>query len=66
VLDPLTGDLYAASDFTVFRLPNGVTQWDVAGIGMPIVEVPHLTINPNARVLYAATHGLSVWSLPLY
>lgn len=66
VFDPLTGDLYTASDFAVFRLKAGTTQWDIAGIGMPIVEVPHLTINPGARVLYAATHGLSVWSMPLY
>jgi hypothetical protein len=66
VLDPLTGDLYTASDFAVFRKANGVNQWDIAGIGMPIVEVPHLTINPAARVIYAATHGLSVWSMPLY
>ena len=66
VFDPLTGDLYTSSDFAVFRKKAGVSQWDIAGIGMPIVEVPKLTINPNARRLYAATHGLSVWSLPLY
>jgi len=64
--DPLTGDLYTSSDFAVFRLKVGTQQWDIAGIGMPIVEVPKITINPNARVLYAATHGLSVWTLPLY
>ncbi len=66
VFDPLTGDLYTSSDFAVFRMKAGTQQWDIAGIGMPIVEVPHLSINPNARVLYAATHGLSVWTLPLY
>jgi hypothetical protein len=64
--DPLTGDLYTSSDFAVFRLKAGQNVWDIAGIGMPIVEVPKITINPNARVLYAATHGLSVWTLPLY
>lgn len=66
VFDPVTGDLYTASDFAVFRMKAGTTTWDIAGTGMPIVEVPHLTINPGARVLYAATHGLSVWTLPLY
>ena len=70
VFDPNTGDLYVSSDFTVFRLAAnqqlGQHVWDVAGIGLPIVEVPKLTINPGARVLYAATHGLSAWSLPLY
>jgi hypothetical protein len=64
--DPLTGDLYTSSDFAVFRLKFGQNVWDIAGIGMPIVEVPKITINPTARVLYAATHGLSVWTLPLY
>ncbi len=66
VQDSLTGDLYVASDFAVFRMKAGVTQWDIAGIGMPIVEVPHLTINSATRTLYAATHGLSVWTMPLY
>jgi hypothetical protein len=66
VFDPVTGDLYASSDFIVVRLAHGQTVWDIAGLGMPLVEVPHLTINPNARVLYAATHGLSAWTLPLY
>lgn len=70
VVDPNTGDLYVSCDFTVFRLKAnqqlGQTVWDVAGIGLPIVEVPKLTINPGARVLYAATHGLSAWKLPLY
>ena len=66
VYDPATNDLYVSSDFVVFRLANGQTQWDIAGVGMPLVEIPKLTINPNARVLYAATHGLGVWTLPLY
>jgi hypothetical protein len=66
VFDPFTGDLYVSSDFVVFRLAAGQTVWDVAGLGMPLVEIPKLTINPNARVLYAATHGLGGWTLPLY
>lgn len=66
VFDPVTGDLYASSDFAVFRLAHGHTVWDIAGLGMPLVEVPNLTIVPSARLLYAGTHGLSAWSLPLY
>ena len=66
VQDPVTGDLYVSNDFNVFRLKFGQTVWDVAGIGMPLVEVPHLTIVPNARLLYAATHGLGGWFMPLY
>ena len=30
-----------------------------------MVEVAGLTIVPNARVLYAATHGLGAWELDL-
>jgi len=63
--DDVTGDLYASSDFGVFLLPAGTTDWVPAAPGMPNVEVAGLTIVPNARKLYAATHGLSVWLLNL-
>ncbi|HUE41723.1 MAG TPA: hypothetical protein VMO75_07330, partial [Chthoniobacterales bacterium] len=66
VVDPVTGDLYVSSDFIVFRLAAGHTIWDVAGLGMPIVEVPHLTIVPSARIIYASTHGLGGWFMSLY
>jgi hypothetical protein len=66
VFDPVTGDLYASSDFIVLRLASGHTVWDIAGIGMPLVEVPHLTIVPSARIIYAATHGLGGWIMSLY
>jgi hypothetical protein len=65
VRDDVTGDLYAASDFGVMRLANGSTTWTVAGQGLPMVEVPGLTIVPGARLLYATTHGRSAWSLAL-
>lgn len=65
VRDDKTGDLYAASDFGVMRLANGSTIWTVAGSGLPQVEVPGLTINAGARLLYAATHGRSAWVLQL-
>ncbi len=63
--DDVTGDLYAASDFGVMRLPASATSWVAAGTGMPIVEVAGLTIVPSARKLYAATHGRSAWALTL-
>jgi hypothetical protein len=63
--DDLTGDLYAASDFGVSYLASGSTAWTVAGSGMPMVTVSGLTIIPDARLLYAATHGRSAWSLKL-
>jgi hypothetical protein len=65
VRDDVTGDLYAASDFGVMKLPRGAGAWEVAGGGLPMVAVSGLTIAPTARVLYAATHGRSAWSLGL-
>jgi len=63
--DEMTGDLYASSDFGVMRLPAGSSTWTVAGSGLPMVEVSGLTIVPEQRILYAATHGRSAWSLKL-
>jgi hypothetical protein len=63
--DDVTGDLYAATDFGVFRLAAGASDWEVAAPGMPNVEVAGLTIVPAERKLYAATHGLSAWLLNL-
>jgi hypothetical protein len=65
VRDDVTGDLYASTDFGVMRLPSGQSAWEVAGTGLPQVEVPGLTIVPSARKLYAATHGRSAWQLTL-
>jgi hypothetical protein len=63
--DDVTGDLYAASDFGVFRLAAGTTSWTAAAPGMPNVEVSGLTILPASRRLYAATHGMGAWRLNL-
>jgi hypothetical protein len=65
VRDDVIGDLYAASDFGVMKLANAALTWTVAGTGMPMVEVAGLTIVPAARILYAATHGRSAWSMQL-
>ena len=69
VRDDFTGDLYAATDFGVLRgkltAPFTYT-WTEAGKpggNLPRVEVPGLTIDPCSRVLYAATHGRSVWRM---
>src|SRR5205807_9690029 len=37
VRDDLTGDLYASTDFAVFRLASGAASWVMTG-GMPKVE----------------------------
>jgi hypothetical protein len=59
------GDLYVSNDWSVLRLPSGSADWEVAGTGLPMVEVAGLTIVPSARKLYAATHGRSAWQLTL-
>jgi hypothetical protein len=65
VVADTNGDLYVSNDFGVMLLPSGSTNWEVAGDGLPRVEVAGLTIVPGARKLYAATHGLSGWQLTL-
>ncbi len=65
VRDRVSGDLFASSDFGVFRLASGSTSWTLAAPGMPNVSVAGLTIVPGARKLYAATHGLGAWLLNL-
>jgi hypothetical protein len=63
--DSNTGDLYVSSDFGVYRMRSGTTYWALAAKGMPNVEVAGLTLVPQARLLYAATHGLGVYVLQL-
>jgi hypothetical protein len=65
VRDDMTGDLYASSDFGVFRLLAGSSDWGAAATGMPNVEVAGLTIVAAERKLFAATHGLGAWLLNL-
>jgi hypothetical protein len=65
VRDDVTGDLYAASDFGIFRRAAGATGWTISAPGMPTVEVAGLTIVPSQRKLFAASHGLGAWSLNL-
>jgi hypothetical protein len=70
---PITGiavdwtkaDLYVSTDFGVNILPAGSGTWVPAGGGLPSVAVYGLTIDLNARVLYAATHGRGAWRLSL-
>jgi hypothetical protein len=63
--DNVTGDLYAASDFGVLILKAGSTTWAPAAGSLPPVAVYGLTLDSNARVLYAATHGRGVYKLDI-
>jgi len=59
------GDLFVATDYGVLRLAKGSTSWTVAGTGLPQVEVAGLTLVNGSHVLYAATHGRSIWALKI-
>jgi hypothetical protein len=65
VLDPETGNLYAATDYGVAIRPRGSTNWIAAGTGLPPVAVYQLVIDPNSRSLYATTHGRGIYRLDL-
>ncbi|MFT5768352.1 MAG: hypothetical protein ACI9H8_000309 [Lysobacterales bacterium] len=65
VLDDVTGDLFAATDFGVLVLTAGGTFWELAGNGLPVVLTPHLEIHPQKRLLFAATHGMGGWYMVL-
>jgi hypothetical protein len=60
-----TGDVYAATDFGVLRLPSGASHWETAGSGLPTSAVYRLTLSQSGNVLYAATHGRGAWALTL-
>jgi hypothetical protein len=64
-LDANTGDLFVSTDFSVNMLRSGETQWVPAAGSFPPVAVYGLTIDSNARVLYAATHGRGAWALDI-
>jgi hypothetical protein len=64
-LDANTGDLFVSTDFRVDMLRSGETQWVPAAGSLPPVAVYGLTIDSNARVLCAATHGRGAWALDI-
>jgi len=64
-LDSNTGDLFVSTDFGVNMLRSGGTQCVPAAGSLPPAAVYGLTIDSNARVLYAATHGRGAWKLDL-
>ena len=63
VKDWSTGDIFASTDFGVFV--NHLGTWSMAGTGLPEVAVYGLTFDSVDRVLFAATHGRSIYSLSL-
>jgi len=64
--DDLNGNLYAATDFGVLvGQPSGVNYVWTPTSGLPRAEVSGLRIHSGQRVLYAATHGRSVYRMIL-
>jgi len=64
-VDWSNGNVFVSTDFGVSVRVSGDTDWQEAGTGLPEVAVYGLTMNVDSRVLYAATHGRSAWSLTL-
>ncbi|PYX39948.1 MAG: hypothetical protein DMG83_27585 [Acidobacteria bacterium] len=60
--DLKTGDLFVSTDFAVNVLTPSRT-WVPAASGLPPVATYGLTFDSAHRVLYAATHGRSAYSL---
>jgi hypothetical protein len=60
--DSKTGDLFVSTDFAVNVLTPSRT-WVPAASGLPPVATYGLTFDSAHRVLYAATHGRSAYSL---
>lgn len=61
-------DVIISTDFGVLHsIGGGHTQWLPVGTGLPVVAVYGITLahTSNGSVLYAATHGRSVWSIQL-
>jgi hypothetical protein len=65
VRDEVSHDIFASSDFGVYRLVHRQKSWRLAAPGMPNIEVAGLTIVPSAHRLYAASHGQGAWLLML-
>jgi hypothetical protein len=64
--DRATGDVYAATDWGVDVRRHGSAHWVPAAAGLPRVAVYDLKLLPlrsGKRVLYAGTHGRSVYRL---
>jgi hypothetical protein len=63
--DSTTGNLFVSTDFAVNALAPSSSTWVPASTGLPPVATYGLTFDSVNRVLYAATHGRSAYSLSL-
>ena len=66
VLDPnAPGTIYIGTDVGVFRSTDDGGHWELFGKGMPPVPVVDLYLHSQRKLLFAATHGRSVYRISL-
>lgn len=58
-------NLYVATDIGVFATFDGGQTWVPYGVGLPRVPVVDLKIHQESLALRAATHGRSMWEVPI-
>jgi hypothetical protein len=63
--DPVTADVWLATDWGVARRAGGDTSWKDAADGMPLVAVYGLAMDPVGRTITAATHGRGAYQIAL-
>ncbi|HLO30632.1 MAG TPA: hypothetical protein VK249_15920, partial [Anaerolineales bacterium] len=57
------GQLIVATDLATLISTDGGATWSRLGSGLPVTTVMDLTVGPDG-LLYAATHGRGIWSIP--
>src|SRR5262249_46647801 len=65
-IDPdLPDTLYIGTDAGVMATSDAGAHWSTLGVGLPRVVVYSLVLHRASRTLRAATHGRSVWDIPV-
>ena len=63
------GQLVLGTDIGAFIATEGQagsTRWRSAGHGLPNASVNNITLGPDGRTVYAATHGRGIWSYTVH
>ncbi len=58
-------DIFAGTDIGVYRSFDGGASWSPYGTGLPRVAVFDMAIQNSFQVLRIATHGRSMWEIPI-
>jgi photosystem II stability/assembly factor-like uncharacterized protein len=65
-VDRDSGDLYAGTDFGVWRRPAAGGAWALAAVGLPRTAVFWLEYHVGSKTIVAGTHGRGVYTLKLH